>query len=97
MESKQEDDNKDKQSDNDDEESEEEMPQEDLDINLLTACKDDNVEEAQEWLDRKANPLWTKDGWNAVLWAACNGNDKLIRILHQRGATIFYLQENAYM
>ena len=74
-------------SDDDEEESEEEMPQEELDRNLLQACKDSNVEEAEAWLERKANPLFTENNWNAVLWAACNGNDKLIRILHRRGAT----------
>ena len=74
-------------SDDDEEESEEEMPQEELDMNLLDASKTNNIEECEQWLEKKANPLFNKDGWNAVLWAACNGNDKLIRILHRRGAT----------
>ena len=77
-----------------DEEEEEEESQETKDESLLEACRDDNVEEAQIWLDKKANPLFIKDGWNAVLWAACNGNDKLIRILHINGATGFYMPDS---
>lgn len=74
-------------SDDDDEEEEEEMPQDELDMNLIMACKESNVEDAEQWLEKKANPLTIKDGWNAVLWAACNGNDKLMRIFHARGFT----------
>jgi len=78
-------------SDDDDEESEDEMPQTELDDNLLKACKEDNVEEAVQWLDKKADPTFTKDGWNGVLWAACNGSHELMRILHQRGKTAIYI------
>ena len=75
----------------DDEESEEEVSQETLDMGLYNACKDNMIQEAREFLDRRANPLYDKDGWNAVLWAACNGSDKMIRLLHQYGATASYI------
>lgn len=32
-----------------------------------------------------------KDGWNAILWAACNGNEQIIRILIQHGAAQQYM------
>jgi ankyrin repeat protein len=78
-------------SDDDEEESEEEVPQEVIDQGLLDACRENNMEEAMTYLE-KANPLYTKDGWNALLWAANNGNDQLIRLLHKRGATSMYLR-----
>lgn len=62
-------------SDDEDEESEEEVSQETLDTELLAACRENNIEEATALLDRKANPIFIKDGWNSILWAACNGND----------------------
>jgi len=78
-------------SDDDDEESEEEVPQEVIDMGLLTACRENNIEEAMTYLE-KANPMYTKDGWNALLWAANNGNDQLIRLLHKKGATSMYMK-----
>jgi len=78
-------------SDDDDEESEEEVPQEVIDQGLLDACRENNMEEVHTYLE-KANPLYTKDGWNALLWAANNGNDQLIRLLHKKGATSMYMK-----
>jgi len=31
-----------------------------------------------------------EDGWNAILWAACNGNEKLVRVLIKRGGLAPY-------
>lgn len=80
-------------SEEDDEESEEEIPQEVLDANLLAAAKANNVEDVELWLDKGGHPLFEAEGWNAVLWAACNGNDELIRIFHRRGALSDYIGE----
>jgi ankyrin repeat protein len=52
----------------------------------LEASKINNVEDCELWLDKGGNPEFEKDGWNAVLWAACNGNELLLRTLHRRGA-----------
>ena len=77
-----------KQDDDESEEEEEEILPEVANNNLLAACREDDVEKAEEWLNKKADANYTsEDGWNSVLWAACNGNDKLIRILHNHGAT----------
>jgi ankyrin repeat protein len=35
-----------------------------------------------------------KDGWNSILWAACNGNEEVLRILIQNGATSQYVTAN---
>jgi|TARA_B110000285_G_C15036981_1_gene569847 ankyrin repeat protein len=32
-----------------------------------------------------------KDGWNPLLWAACNGDEQVIRILIQHGAAEQYM------
>ena len=40
----------------DEEETEEEVTQEQLDLDLLQACKDNNIEAVNESLERGANP-----------------------------------------
>ena len=70
----------------DEEESEEEIEQSVLDQNLLDAAKINNMEDCETWMDKGGNPGFEKDQWNAVLWAACNGNEQLIRYFHRRGA-----------
>jgi ankyrin repeat protein len=42
-------------------------------------------------LEKEANPLFEKDGWNPLLWAACNGNEEIVRILLARNAHLPYL------
>lgn len=60
---------------------------------MLLAAKNNNVEDVEIWLDKGGHPLFERDGWNAVLWAACNGNEELIRIFHRRGALSEYIGE----
>ncbi len=61
------------------EEEEEEVISEEAKADfLLTACKDNNIEAAQMWLTKGANPnpsTTSKDAWTPLLWAACNGNE----------------------
>ena len=73
------------------EEEEEEIPQEERDKQLLEACRESNIEEVKLQLEKEANPLFEKDGWNPLLWAACNGNEEIVRILLARNAHLPYL------
>lgn len=78
----------------DDEEDEDEMiPQEEKNDNLIGASKNNDVEQVEFWLDKGGDPTFEKEGWNAVLWAACNGNEELIRLLYRRGALSDYIGE----
>ena len=80
-------------SDEEEEESEEEISPEALAEQLLNFCKENNLEEAQQLLEKKADPTFMKDGWNSILWAACNGNEELVRILQKYGALSPYLRD----
>uniref|UniRef100_UPI0035C7106D ankyrin repeat domain-containing protein n=1 Tax=Enterococcus rotai TaxID=118060 RepID=UPI0035C7106D len=57
-----------------------------LDLGLLAACKENNMEEVTSFLERRADGLFAKDGWSSLLWAACNGNEDLVRLLIKHGA-----------
>ena len=80
-----------------DEEEEEEgeiISEEERDGNLLEAARTNNVEQLELWLSKKANVNFMKEGWNPLLWAACNGNEEIIRILIKHGAATQYLSAN---
>ena len=78
--------------DDDDEENEEEEPsQEEADTGLLEACRTSNMEQILFWLSKKGNPSYHKDGWNPLLWAACNGNEAVVRVLIKHGGCEMYL------
>ena len=74
------------------------IPQDELDNNLLNACRENHTEEVLALIEKKdkknsgtANPLFEKDGWNPLLWAACNGNETLVRALIKHNACAPYL------
>ena len=78
--------------DNSDEENEEEEPsQEEADCGLLEASRTGNMEQIHFWLSKKGNPSFMKDGWNPLLWAACNGDEAVVRILIKHGGCDQYL------
>jgi len=80
--------------DDEEEEPEEELKQEQLDDNLLKACKENNVEEVALWLSKHASPTFEKEGWNPLLWAANNGNEEIVRLLIKHNACAPYLNAN---
>ena len=80
--------------DSDDESNEGEIPEEERNNGLLDACRENNTEEATKWLELKANALYEKDGWNPLLWAACNGNEEIVRKLLKYGAQDPYIKDN---
>lgn len=82
---------KDDDFDSDEEENEEETPQEELDKNLLDACRENRVDDVNLWIEKKANVLFEADGWNPLLWAACNGNEQIVRALIKANAIAPYL------
>ena len=78
----------------DDDESEEPIKQEDLDAEILAAAKANDIEGVNVALDKGANPAFKADGWSPLLWASCNGNENMVRILIKRGAGDEYLPNN---
>lgn len=42
-------------------------------------------------MDKGASSNYEEDGWNPLLWASCNGNEKIVRTLIQRGALTPYV------
>lgn len=65
-------------------ESEEEdkmTPEEARDL-LFKAVKENDVEQVKDLLDsQKTNATVEKDGWNPLLWASCNGDEEMVRLL----------------
>lgn len=64
-----------------DEEEEKQMTQGERDALLMNAVKENDYEGAVEALKIGANPNTEENGWNPLLWAACNGNEDIVRIL----------------
>jgi len=60
---------------------------------LLEAVRDNKTEEAIAALEAGGNPVFTKDGWNPLLWSACNGNEEIVRVLIKRDACTPYIKE----
>lgn len=66
------------------------MPQEEMDKRLLEACKNNDHEEFHTYIKMGASVQHDKDGWNPLLWAACNGNEEFVRELIKRNAHSAY-------
>jgi ankyrin repeat protein len=62
-------------------------------MNLLEAVRDNKTEEAIAALEAGGNPVFTKDGWNPLLWSACNGNEEIVRVLIKRDACNPYIKD----
>ena len=68
-------------SDDDSEEEEQQMTQEQKNTLLLKAVKENNVDDTIEAIKLGADPNFEENSWNAILWAACNGNEDIVRVL----------------
>ena len=65
-----------------DEDEEKQMSQQQKDEILMKAVKENNYEGVFEALTKlNADPCVEENGWNPLLWAACNGNEDIVRIL----------------
>lgn len=74
-------------------EQEEEMTQDQRNDGLFQAVKDNDVEMVEEFLNKQAISTYEKDGWNPLLWAACNGNEEIVRLLIKHNAHSIYIQQ----
>lgn len=70
-----------------------EMTQDQRDALLIQAVKENNLEQVEELLLKQANPSVEKDGWNPLLWASCNGNEDIVRLLIKNGAASSYTNQ----
>ena len=43
--------------------------------------------------NKQTNPNTEKDGWNPLLWAACNGNEEIVRLLIKNNAHSTYIHK----
>jgi len=73
------------------EEEQEQMPQEEKDKLLMDAVKENNYDKVNEMLQKQASPSVEKDGWNPLLWASCNGNEDIVRLLIKHNAQTSYV------
>ena len=82
-------------SDDYDESSEEkqEMSQEEKNKNLLNYVKAGDVPNATAMIQAGADPCYEENGWNPLLWAACNGNEDLVRLLIRNNAHLMYKEQ----
>jgi len=48
----------------------------------LVACRDNDIDAVELLMqERKLEYIFEKDGWSPILWAACNGNEDIVRLL----------------
>lgn len=81
--------------DSEEESGEDEKDPEQLKIDLLAACRENNQERVVELLaERNCDVVFEHDGWSPILWAACNGNEDIVRKLIQKGACAPYMNQN---
>lgn len=69
------------------------LSQEEKNTMLLSAVKENRLEDVQEALDIGADYNYEENNWNSLLWAACNGNEDIVRLLIGRGAHQKYLEQ----
>ena len=77
----------------DEEDEDKQMTQGERDQMLLTAVKDNNYEGVTEALKIGADPCIEENEWNPLLWAACNGNEEIVRILIKNQAHLKYKEQ----
>jgi ankyrin repeat protein len=71
------------------------MTEEQLSMELLLACKENNIDDVNYWLEeKKASPIFKKDDWSPLLWAACNGNETIVRALLRHNAHSEYVNKS---
>ena len=78
-----------------DSDEEDEIPEEPDEVKnekLFQAAKTGDHATAYEYLNmaKPASYAYVKDGWNALLWAACNGDEEMVRMLVKAGAAGMY-------
>jgi len=85
-----------KQEDSDSESGEDEQNVDELNEGLLRAARENDLEGALTFLSKaKTNVLYEKENWTPLLWAACNGNEELVKLLIKHNAHMPYLQQKS--
>ena len=80
--------------DSDEEEGEDEKDPEQLKMDLLAACRENNMEQVEALLQEKnIEVVFKHDGWSPILWAACNGSEDICRLLIAKNACAPYLNK----
>jgi ankyrin repeat protein len=79
--------------DSDEEDEENQMTPEELSMKLMEACKENLLDDVEYWLENKASPIFKSDGWSPILWAACNGNEAIVRALLKHKAHAEYIDD----
>jgi ankyrin repeat protein len=69
------------------------MKEEEKNERLLKACKENNFEEAEYFIQLQAVPTFEKEGWTPLLWASMNGNEQIVRLLIKHNACAPYLNQ----
>ena len=83
------------ENDSEEESGEDDKDPEQLRTDLLAACRENNQERVIELLGEKnCDVVFEHDGWSPILWAACNGNEDIVRLLIQKGACSPYMNQN---
>lgn len=78
-----------------DEDDEEEMTKEQVEELMMEAVKSNNLEQFEEVLKHpRASVHCEKNGWTPLLWAACNGNEDIVRHLIKRDAHSAYIAKD---
>ena len=67
------------------------LSKEQLDDMMIDAVKSNNLEQVEEALKAGASAMCEKNGWNPLLWAACNGNEDIVRLLINHDAHRQYM------
>ena len=76
--------------DDSDEEKQEEMSQDEKNKNLLAFVKSGDLTNATNMITAGADPCYEENAWNPLLWAACNGNEDIVRLLIRNNAHLMY-------
>lgn len=67
--------------DDSDEVEEVQISQAERDASLMKAVQANDFDAVVDAIKNGADVQYEENGWNSLLWAACNGNEDIVRIL----------------
>ena len=66
------------------------MSQEEKNKNLMMYVKAGDLVNTQNMINLRAEVNYEENGWTPLLWAACNGNEDIVRLLIRNNAHLMY-------
>ena len=57
---------------------------------LMTAVKENDYDGVFDAIKLGADVNWEENSWNPILWASCNGNEEIVRLLIKNQAHLKY-------